>query len=218
MNRILGFSIFTLSFLISCAGNTIYSELFNNLQVLLSGPEDISNEKINSVPYASIQVSLGRGKNALLVLEEEKNGLLKWTSSNLVKIYTKKGLILKLSGLENDLVYIDLDNDHPINKANFILEKKVLTSFYTFKNPNLFRLPVKTKINYLRDEELSILGKIYKTKLYEEVTLKNLISWNFKNLYWVNEEGEIIKSVQNVTPKNPVIHLKVTKKYENLAN
>ena len=79
-------------------------------------------------------------------------------------------------------------------------------------------MPVKTKINYLRDEELSILGKIYKTKLYEEVTLKNLISWNFKNLYWVNEEGEIIKSVQNVTPKNPVVHLKVTKKYENLAN
>ena len=45
---------------------------------LFSGPEDISNEKINSVPYASFS-QLGRGSNALLVLEEEKNGLLKWT-------------------------------------------------------------------------------------------------------------------------------------------
>ena len=32
-----------------------------------------------------------RQKNILIVLEEEKDDILKWTSSNLIKIYTKNG-------------------------------------------------------------------------------------------------------------------------------
>ena len=51
-------------------------------------------------------------------------------------------------------------------------------------------------------------------RLYEEISTGNLISWQFKNLYWINDQNEIIKSVQNFTPKNPEIYLKLTKKYK----
>ena len=137
-------------FLSSCAGGDIYSELFMALDNLISSPKDISAERINSIPYASLQVRLGSGQNTLMVLEEENQGILKWTSSNFVKIYTKNGFIKKFKGLENELDDIDLDKLHPIEVGNFESLKESFTSFYTFNKPKLFRLPVKTKISFLR--------------------------------------------------------------------
>ena len=214
MNRYKAFLIFQFLLLNSCTSGSIYSELFNNINTLISGPKDISAERINSIPYASLQVRLGKGQNTLMVLEEDNQGILKWTSSNFVKIYTKNGFIKKFKGLDNELDDIDLDKLHPIEVGNFESQKDSFTSFYTFNNPKLFRLPVKTKISFLREENLKILDKIYITKVYEEESMKNLISWKFKNYYWVDSGGDIIKSIQTFTPKNPEITILYTKKYE----
>lgn len=214
MNRYKTFLIFQFLLLNSCTSGSIYSELFNNINTLISGPKDISAKRINSIPYASLQVRLGGGQNTLMILEEENQGILKWTSSNFVKIYTKNGFIKKFKGLENELDDIDLDKLHPIEVGNFESQKESFTSFYTFNNPKLFRLPVKTKISFLREENLKILDKIYITKVYEEESMKNLISWKFKNYYWVDSGGDIIKSIQTFTPKNPEITILYTKKYE----
>ena len=137
-----------------------------------------------------------------------------WTSSNLVKVYTKNGYVLKLKGLGNELDKIELDKDHPIINRNFSNLEKTYTSFYTFNNPKLFRLPVKTKFNYIKDEKLLVVGRTLNTKLYEEVSLRNLISWKFRNLFWVDAEGNVIKSRQSFTPKNPEITILLTKKYK----
>ena len=96
MNRYKAFLIFQFLLLNSCTSGSIYSELFNNINTLISGPKDISAERINSIPYASLQVRLGGGQNTLMVLEEENQGIVKWTSSNFVKIYTKNGFIKNL--------------------------------------------------------------------------------------------------------------------------
>lgn len=201
-------------FLSSCAGGDIYSELFMTFDNLISSPKDISAERINSIPYASLQVRLGKGQNTLMVLEEDNQGILKWTSSNLVKIYTKNGFIKRFKGLDNELDHVDLDKLHPIEVGNFELQKEIYTSFYTFNNPKLFRLPVKTKISLAREEKLKILDRIYSTRVFEEETIENLISWKFKNVYWVDSRGIIIKSIQTFTPRNPEITILYTKKYE----
>ena len=201
-------------FLSSCAGGDIYSELFMTIDNLISSPKDISAERINSIPYASLQVRLGRGQNTLMVLEEDNQGILKWTSSNLIKIYTKNGFIKKFKGWDNELDYVDLDKLHPIEVGNFELQKEIYTSFYTFNNPKLFRLPVKTKISFVRDEKLQILDTTHNTRVFEEVSTENLISWKFKNYYWIDTNGVMLKSIQNFTPKNPEIRILYTKKYE----
>ena len=95
MNKYKRFLILHFILLSSCASGDIYSELFNTINTLISGPKDISADKINSIPYASLQVRLGRGQNTIMVLEEVDQEILKWTSSNLIKIYTKNGFIKK---------------------------------------------------------------------------------------------------------------------------
>lgn len=214
MNKYKTFLILQFLILNSCANGNIYGELFNSLNLLISGPEDISEERINSIPYASVQVRLGRGQNTLMVLEEENKGILKWTSSNLIKMYTKNGFIKRFKGLENELDSVELDKSHPIEVENFELQKEIFTSFYTFNNPKLHRLPVRTKISFIGEEKIRILDKFHNAKIFREESLKNLISWRFKNYYWVDEEGNIIKSIQNFTPKNPEVNIVYTKKYK----
>ena len=154
---------------------------------------------------------LGNGQNTLMVLEEENLGILKWTSSNLVKIYTKNGFIIKFKGLNNELDFVELDKNHPIEIGNFETQKEIFTSFYTFNNPKLFRLPVKTRVSFLREEKLIVLDQTYNTRVYEEESLKNLISWKFKNIYWVDSDGTVLKSIQSFTPKNPILQFFIQK-------
>ena len=75
-------------------------------------------------------------------------------------------------------------------------------------------MPVKTRVSFLREEKLIVLDQIHNTRVYEEESLKNLISWKFKNIYWVDSDGTVLKSIQSFTPKNPGITILYTKKYK----
>tara|TARA_A200000113_G_C8867633_1_gene355338 strand:+ start:2731 stop:3387 length:657 start_codon:yes stop_codon:yes gene_type:complete len=205
--------VFTL--LNSCSSLSLYRELADNFSLLFNEPVDLPLNEIDSIPYASIQARIGRSQNALIVLEDVQDNTLKWTSSNLVKIYTINGYVVKLTGLENELDKIDLDPYHPAYLGNFDLkENSEFTSFYTFNNPKLFRLPVKTSFKYLGEVEIILREKKKKVRYFEEKSLKNLISWDFTNKFWVDEKGYIVKSEQIFTPKNPEIYIKLNKKYK----
>ena len=149
-----------------------------------------------------MQVRIGRSPNTLIVLEEVQDDILKWTSSNFVKIYTKEGMVVKVSGLENELEIKDIDRRHPILTKNYP-EKGVinLTNFYTFSNPDLHLLPVKTPFQFDKIEKIKILGEEILTNVYLEEAKDNLISWNFINKYWINLDGEVVKSIESFTPE-----------------
>ena len=201
-------------FLTSCTAGSIYRELSDNFLLLFSTPDDIPKSQIDSVPFATMQARFGKSKNSLIVLEEEKNDVLKWTSSNLIKIYTKNGYIIKVSGTDNELDLIELDRNHPAVTQTFFDSEKTFTSFYNFDNPKLFNLPVKTVITFIENQNIEILGSELNLRLFKEESLENLISWNFINYFWVDTEGRILMSEQSFTPRNPKAFLKLTNPYK----
>tara|TARA_B100000575_G_C23132834_1_gene657431 strand:- start:841 stop:1473 length:633 start_codon:yes stop_codon:yes gene_type:complete len=206
-------SIFTTS----CGHVGIYEELAVGIKNILSSPKDLTLDEINKVPYASMQVRLGRAPNVLVVLEEDRQGVLKWTTSNQIKIYTKSGKIVRLTGIENILERVDLDANYPLLNKQILNEdlNVSLVSFYSFKNPNLYDLPVRSDFKFLKNEKINILNQEVDTLLFEEVSQKNDIYWSFKNYYWVDKKEKIvIKSIQNFTPKNPKLFFSITRKYK----
>tara|TARA_A100001015_G_scaffold245840_1_gene281960 strand:- start:1769 stop:2437 length:669 start_codon:yes stop_codon:yes gene_type:complete len=219
MNKLNIILVFSTILFLSCSSGSVYSELFNNLGILFKPPSDIPQEDVNSVKYSTMQVRIGRSPNTLIVLEEVQDDILKWTSSNFVKIYTKEGMIVKVSGLENELEIKDIDRRHPILTKKYP-EKGVinLTNFYTFSNPDLHLLPVKTSFRFDKIEKIKILGEEVLTKVYFEEARDNLISWKFNNKYWINLDGDIVKSIESFTPKNQFAHMLVTKKYRKPEN
>ncbi len=202
----------------SCTSGTIYRELSDNLLIIFSSPEDIPKSEIDSIPYATMQARFGKSKNSLIVLEEEKDDVLKWTSSNSIKIYTKNGYIIKVSGTENELDLLELDNNHPVITQKFSNSEKTFTSFYNFDKPKLFNLPIKTVISFVENQNIEVLGSKQNLRLFKEKSLDNLISWNFTNYFWVDYEGRILMSEQFFTPRNPKAFLKITKQYKKPGN
>ena len=198
-----------------CSSNSIYRELFESMSALISSPDDISKESIEKIKFSTKQARIGRTSNTIIVLEEINEDILKWTSSNDVKIYTLNDYIIRLTGLGNELENLALDDKHPglTKKFQPVLNEELI-SFYTFRYPDLHRLPIKTKFSNLGSREIEIFGKKIETNLYIEKSQKNLISWNFENFFWVDEYGDIVKSIQNFSPKHPEIHLLSTKKYK----
>ena len=75
-------------------------------------------------------------------------------------------------------------------------------------------MPVKTSFKYLGEVEIILREEKKKVRYFEEKSLKNLISWDFTNKFWVDEKGYIVKSEQMFTPKNPEIYIKLNKKYK----
>ncbi len=204
-------------FTISCGHVGIYEELAVGIKNILSSPKDLTLDEINKVPYASMQVRLGRTPNVLVVLEEDRQGVLKWTTSNQIKIYTKNGKIVRLTGTENILERVDLDPKYPLLNKQILNEdlNVSLISFYSFKNPNLYDLPVRSEFKFIKNEKINILNQEVDTLLFEEISQKNDIYWSFKNYYWVDKKEKIvIKSIQNFTPKNPKLFFSITRKYK----
>ncbi len=212
------FTIILSIFLTSCGGHAgIYEELGLAIKDIFSAPQDLSAEQIYKVPFASMQVRLGRAPNVLVVLEEDRQGMLKWTSSNQIKIYTKNGKIIRLTGTENELDLLDLGSNHPLLNPDLLNSDldMSLTTFYNFRNPNLYNLPVKIEFKYLGEEELMIMGQEVETLLFEETSRKNDIFWEFTNLYWIDKKDKsVLKSIQSFTPKNPKLFFTITRKYK----
>lgn len=208
--------IFSLLFSISCSNSGIYRELGQSILDAFNYDEDIPSSEVMKIPYASMQLRVGATPYTLIILEEEKDNVLKWTSSNLIKIYTFNGKIIRFTGFQNELTELELDPQHPLLHKNYkVFKKETYTSFYTFRNPNLFRLPVKTKFKILGEETLSILDKDIETFILEEKSEKNLINWKFTNLYWISiKDNEVVKSRQIFTPKNPEVNFTILKKYK----
>ena len=90
-----------------------------------------------------------------------------------------------------------------------------LTAFYNFRNPYLFDMPIKSNFKFLFEEEIIYLGEKIMVHKFIEKSYENLIRWNFENLYWINPvNNEVIKSIQNITPKNPRVEYKITREYK----
>ena len=213
--RISIFQIFILFFTTSCSHIGIYEELGTYFKNIFSEPDDLSFDVVDKVKFASMQMRLGNNQNTLFVLEEDNQGILKFNDSTAIEIYTQKGIITRFMGLDNELGILEIDKSHPILNDSLSKERKInLTSFYTFKNPDLYRLPVKTEFYYHDSDDLDILGETFKVDIYKEEALDNLIDWKFTNLFWINQDTKrVIKSTQSITPKNPKVHYTVTRKY-----
>ena len=207
--------IIVLAFLLNSCANNIYNELGSVISDMFSN-KDISQEEINKIPYASLQMKIGRSPFSLIVLEEDLGDSLKWTSSNLIKIYTKNGKIIKFSGIDNELVSLQMDPNNPLLTGTLTdSTDEDLTAFYTFRNPDLFDMPIKSNFKFLSEEEIIYLEEKILVNKFIEKSYENLIRWNFENLYWINPvNNEVIKSIQNITPKNPRVEYKITREYK----
>ena len=174
----------------------------------------VTKELVESIPFATLSLQIGKGPKGLLVLEEINNEGSLWASRDRVYIRLAHGRIVRTLGLENNLKsYYSPD----IFFYNLVKEEKPVFkefyAYYSYDEPELNNLKTKVQIREVSEELINILGKERKVLLFEEKIRNNYLGWKISNFYWVDrEDGFVWKSSQHISPKLPEFKIEITKK------
>ena len=173
----------------------------------------ISREMVENIPYASLRIKIGKGPAGLMILQKIEGNTLSWISRDEVLIQTKNGRIVRTSKLNNDLSDYYYDTDPEFIE---ILEEKKIKSqrVISLTNPKASHIELQvTSSTKDKKETIEILGNEYELIKISEKIHNRLIKWKFTNTYWVDSEGFVWKTIQQIAPNVPPIVIEVTKPY-----
>lgn len=206
----------TIIFLLSCSSidtNRIapgYVAAFTSIKQLITGDQSsIASDLIDQIPYASMLVSIGNGPKALMILERISGDEYTWVSADQIYIVTRKGKIIKTSGLINNLK----ETLSPFNGWNEgLYDVKDFVSYNSFTDPVLNNLKVISNYSSESYGEEELMFGVKNLKLVSEDISSEEIGWYRTNKYWLDENNFVWKSVQNISPILPEIYIEITKK------
>ena len=184
-----------ISFLIlsSCASvdtESPYTEVFRGIgSYLLDRKQDVSDEFVDSFPYSFAIVSIGRSPEYRLVLVNIVNDTYEWISADYVRIFTKKGRIVKTIGLQHDVEfkkYSDISNNLPLTFNSLIVD---------YIEPQLYNVILDVKYKH-------------QNNIVMEEFSSSILNWNGLNLYKISDSGDVIETEQSIHPFVPKIKMK----------
>ena len=186
-----------------------YVEAYQSIKQALFGYDQaqIDPNLIYKIPYASSIVRIGNGPNGLLILESKNKDNEIWVSKDNIYLNLKRGRIVATNGLINNLsngIYPKSIND--ITKVNNDITFKY---YFSFDKPKLTNLEIKAKFTKIGFEEVDLFDRKEKLLRIDENIQNSTIGWNAINKYWIDKEGFIWKSEQNVSPKLPKIYIEI---------
>ena len=209
LNRYLIIIIFFVTCSCSSLSNNIapgYSDAFKLAKDYLYGSEDnINKELVNAIPYASMKVQIGRGPVALLILEQILNDVEYWVSADKAYIAIKNGRIVQTSGLTNNLI-------GTTSFENSLISDSTYTFLNNYQQPRLDSFKISASVKKKQTDEIVLINGTKTLTLYEETIKNDFVGWNATNRYWMDSNGFIWKSEQNISPKLPTIYIQITKK------
>ena len=187
-----------------------YSEAFRTINNAVFGYKDtqITKEIIDNIPYASSLLKIGKGPQGLLILERLSGNKETWISADEVYLVIQNGRIIKTAGLNNNLI----DFISPVKDFNGLDQDQVNRYFYSYDQPYLRNLEVSAELKIKTKEPVEVLNKTLNLLLIEEEISNDYLGWNYTNRFWVDDQGEVIKSIQYISPRLPAFSLLVTKK------
>ena len=209
VNRYLIIIIFFVTCSCSSLSNNIapgYSDAFKLAKDYLYGSEDnINKELVNAIPYASMKVQIGRGPVALLILEQILNDVEYWVSADKAYIAIKNGRIVQTSGLTNNLI-------GTTSFENSLISDSTYTFLNNYQQPRLDSFKISASVKKKQTDEIVLINGTKTLTLYEETIKNDFVGWNATNRYWMDSNGFIWMSEQNISPKLPTIYIQITKK------
>ena len=189
-----------------------YIDAYQSISKAIFGynSDSISKEVINNIPYASIKMKIGKGPEGLLILESLKDQKQLWISADDVYFVIQNGRIVATKGLENNLTSLVIPKE--VTDLNNINEAIIYKHYSSYDNPKIYNMEKVVSYKKLGKKEVSLLNGKMMLNLIEEVTLNIYLGWKVSNLYWLDDDGFIWKSEQNISPKLPTVYIEVTKK------
>ena len=191
-----------------------YFQAYNAVKTAIVGYENtsITREIVQSIPYASSLIRIGKGPYGLMILDKKDDTTETWVTADQVYLVIKNGRIIKTAGLNNNLSEVLSPLSYNLEKIYLNGGSEELKFYYSYKNPDLYRLQLSVTYQVCGYEEVDILGFKQKLIKIEEKIINKTIGWERTNVYWIDNEFNVWKSIQYISPRLPMIQIEVTKK------
>ncbi|WNN44061.1 YjbF family lipoprotein [Winslowiella toletana] len=183
-----------------------------SLKRAVTGSDDVTltNEKIQSLPYASMYLRIDGGQRIFVVLGYNENGEQKWVTQDKAMLVTRHGRVVRTLGLPDNLKDINnLQQDplaNPLNIANGASWTRTLS--WTEKG-QLRSGTAVSRFTREKDQLLSIAGEQVACRVYRESVeiAANGASW--ENIFWVDAiSGQVRQTSQSAGADS--IHVETT--------
>lgn len=179
-----------------------YGELPGLIKTSFIGIDlEIDTDFYNAQEYSFLKINLGKAVVAVLVLAQVDGNRYTWISESDERIITQHGRVIATYGLARDASILDafvLEPIHHEKKSDVLRQlespKALVQQSFSVKKIGL-------------DSSFKYLNKNISSTLYIETIYTDLLKWEFKNKYWVNASGQVLKSEQFIHPNLPLIKL-----------
>ncbi|MDA7576260.1 YjbF family lipoprotein [Gammaproteobacteria bacterium] len=193
--------ILTLAFLcLSSCGNFFTLEQTQQLfkDNILGKPDlDVTKELFDSFEYSFAKIKVGKSSPIIVVLVSADKDLMHWISSERVSFYTVHGKIIKTSGLDHDINYLDYPITQKISNIVNIDESYQID----FLNPQLYSALSLSRFEFKDNRIINYLEDDIQTITYSELLSMPQINWRHTNQYiWSSDYNKVIKTIQKFHP------------------
>jgi len=194
--------IVIVSIILSSCSYINYGQLPQLIKTSIVGVDlNIDKSFYDSQEYSFMKINLGKSVVAIMVLSQIDGDLYTWISESNERIITQNGRIVETHGLTHDMKILTSDDLNPI------YEKKDSEILLQLKSPDAIvqqRYSV-TCIN--KDTDYMHLTETASLILCEETIHTDVLTWNIKNKYWLNQNNRVLRSEQLIHPKMPPVIL-----------
>ncbi|MHB9954104.1 YjbF family lipoprotein [Vibrio campbellii] len=175
---------------------------------------ELTPEEIEAVPYASAYLKIGNQKQVFVVLAfAEPNPLtgqtqLKWVSADKAMVVTENGHIVKTIGLQTSNlagVYGDVPA-YSNSSAQYALS-------YDWSEQYRYGFQAQVERTHQGKKTITTPVSSTETDVYTELVTFPSLEESVENTYWVDGEGQVVKTRQHLGPNMVPVELTILKGY-----
>jgi len=188
--------------LITLAGCTTGQQsIVDTLNTAIRGDKDVTvaDEKIQSLPYSTMYLTLNNGQRVLVVLGYIEQGNSKWLSQDRAMLVTRQGRLLKTVNLPDNLLEIITNQDDPLVHADKLSTGDSWSRSIMWTEDGQLRSSQLTSrfSRAEQDEVLTIAGNNIACEVWYEDVQSQTPKRNWRNTFWVDKQsGEVRQSHQ----------------------
>lgn len=176
--------------------------LVDTAKLAVMGPDDVtvSDEQIESLPYASMYLRINEGQRIFLVLGYDENGQQKWVTQDRAMLVTQKGRLVKTLGLSDNLLEVNNLPQDPLTHPLHIHEGESWTRIMSWtENGQLRSSSVTSRFTRDQDEVLTLAGRRIACHVWHEKVTLAVNGTQWQNTFWIDAvSGEVRQSAQQV--------------------
>lgn len=176
--------------------------LGETVKLALLGPDDVqvSDEQIESLPYASMYLRVNNGQQIFVVLGFDENGQQKWITRDRSMVVTQHGRVVKTLGLSDNLLEVNNLQQDPLITPLSLTEGASWTRTLSWTEAGKFRSATATSsFTRLKDQVLTLGGNNVACRVWQEEVELPAEGKSWVNTFWIDTTtGQVRQSQQTL--------------------